>query len=155
VKRENKEKPGAKRRAFAFNREFHMSASASTIHCHHIRTNGHPCGSPALRGEQFCYYHHPTRRRPRARGRKTKPPVFHLPTLQNRPSIQRGLAKIVSRVRSGRLDRKTAGLFFYALQIANDNLPGDPLQLANRICQAQEDLSVPPFSFPFNPFANL
>ena len=132
-----------------------MSASASTVPCHHVLPNGHPCGSPALRGEQFCYYHHPTRHRPRARGRKPKPPVFHLPTLQNRPSIQRALAKVASRVRSGRLDRKTANLLIYALQLANDNLPGDPIQLANRICQAQVNLSLPQVNLQFNPIANL
>ena len=30
--------------------------------CRHIHTQGHRCGSPALRGELFCYYHHTTRK---------------------------------------------------------------------------------------------
>ena len=30
--------------------------------CRHIHTSGSRCGSPALRGESFCYYHHTTRR---------------------------------------------------------------------------------------------
>ena len=34
--------------------------------CHHIlppsdSAPAHTCGSPALRGESFCFYHHPTR----------------------------------------------------------------------------------------------
>ncbi len=132
-----------------------MPASTSAVPCHHVQPNGHPCGSPALRGEQFCYYHHPTRSRPRAHGRKPKPTVFHLPTLQNRPSIQRALAKVASRVRSGRLDHKTASLLVYALQLANDNMPGDPLPLAAHIREAQANLNLPPVNLEFNPIANL
>ncbi len=30
--------------------------------CRHIFTDGHRCGSPCLRHEDFCYYHHTTRR---------------------------------------------------------------------------------------------
>jgi hypothetical protein len=29
--------------------------------CHHVRFDGHRCGSPALRGKVFCYYHARTR----------------------------------------------------------------------------------------------
>ena len=32
------------------------------FYCRHIFTGGHRCGSSALRGEDFCYYHHTTRR---------------------------------------------------------------------------------------------
>jgi hypothetical protein len=35
--------------------------------CTHVFDGGHACASPALRGETFCYYHHPTRPRPDAR----------------------------------------------------------------------------------------
>ena len=31
-------------------------------YCRHIFTDGHRCGSPALRNQHFCYYHHATRR---------------------------------------------------------------------------------------------
>ena len=103
--------------------------SASGPICHHTKTNGEPCGSPTLRGEQFCYYHHPTRRRPRAAGRKPRLPAFHLPTLVDRASLQSALAKVVSRVISGRLDRPTARLIVYALQGASECLPGDRRQL--------------------------
>jgi hypothetical protein len=30
--------------------------------CHHIFPDGHRCGSPHLRRETLCYFHHPTRR---------------------------------------------------------------------------------------------
>ena len=123
-----------------------MSATCPT--CHHLHPTGNPCGSPALRGEQFCYYHHPTRRRPRAAGRRPRLPAFHLPSLVDRASIQRALAKVVSRVIGGRLDRATARLIVYALLAANENLPGDPRQLGTLIQQAQRALSLAPFDPP-------
>ncbi len=126
-----------------------MSASRPT--CHHAKANGQPCGSPALRGEQFCFYHHPTRRRPRAAGRKPRLPAFHLPNLVDRASIQRALAKVASRVLSGRLDRRTARLLTFAFQVANQTLPGDPHPLGALIQQAQMALGLPPV----DPLADL
>jgi hypothetical protein len=120
-----------------------MSASCPT--CHHLHPTGKHYGSPALRGEQFCFYHHPTRRRPRAAGRKPRLPGFHLPSLENRASIQRALAKVVSRVIGGRLDRATAGLMVFGLQLANNCLRGDPRQLGALTQQAQMALRLAPF----------
>ena len=119
--------------------------------CHHTKTNGEPCGSPALRGEQFCYYHHPTRRRPRAAGRKPRLPAFHLPNLVDRASLQSALAKVVSRVISGRLDRPTASLIVYALQGASECLPGNRRQLGALIQQAQIALGSRPTPRPRRP----
>jgi hypothetical protein len=34
-----------------------MSAPRPT--CHHLHPTGKRCGSPALRGEQFCFFHYP------------------------------------------------------------------------------------------------
>jgi hypothetical protein len=119
-----------------------MPTSTSTITCHHIQTNDQPCGSPALRGEQFCFYHHPTRRPPRPRGRKPRLPAFRLPSLQDRPSIQRGLAKVISRVNSGRLDHTQARFLVGGLQFINQNLPGDHRQLSALIQQAQISLKI-------------
>ena len=112
--------------------------------CHHLHPTGNRCGSPALRGEQFCFYHHPTRRRPRAAGRKPRLPVFHLPSLEDRASIQRALAKVVSRVIGGRLDRATARLIVFGLQVASQSLLGDSRQLGALIQQAQLALSLAP-----------
>ena len=126
-----------------------MSASGPT--CHHTKPNGEPCGSPTLRGEQFCYYHHPTRRRPPAAGRKPRLPVFHLPSLKDRASIQCALAKVVSRVISGRLDRATARLIVFALQGASECLPRGRRQLGALTEQAQLALA----HAPLQPLAGL
>ena len=99
--------------------------------CHHFFPTGQPCGSPALRGEQFCFYHHPTRRRPRTAGRKPRLPAFHFPTLADSASIQRSLAKVAGRVHSRGVDPAKASLMLYALQLLNQNLatPSHPLNL--------------------------
>jgi len=112
--------------------------------CRHIHASGRRCGSPALRGEQFCFYHHPTRRRPRTAGRKPRPPIFHLPSLEDRHAIQRALIKVVSRVIGGRLDPATAGLLVLLLQSANQNTPGDPDSLDAFMQLAQMALSPAP-----------
>ena len=118
--------------------------SASHPSCHHLHPTGNRCGSPALRGEQFCFYHHPTRRPPRAAGRKPRLPAFHLPTLLDRVSIQRALAKVVSRVIGGRLDPAPARLIVSCLQFVNQTLPGDPHQLSALIQQARLALVLAP-----------
>ena len=120
--------------------------SASRPSCHHLHSTGNRCGSPALRGEQFCFYHHPTRRPPRAAGRKPRLPAFRLPTLIDRVSIQRALAKVVSRVIGGWLDPAAARLIVSCFQFVNQPLPGDPHPLAALIQQAQLALAFAPAS---------
>jgi hypothetical protein len=124
--------------------------------CHHVHPTGQPCGSPALRGEQFCFFHHPTRRRPRTPGRKPTPPIFHLPpSLADPASIQRALAKILSRVVSRRLNHDKAGLMVFALQLANQNLPCPSRQLGARIHQALQSLGFAAFDPAADILSNL
>src|ERR1700716_2358259 len=49
--------------------------------CRHIFTDGHRCGSPCLRGEDLCYYHHTTRK-PVAdpQQRRVRRSAFELPS---------------------------------------------------------------------------
>jgi len=39
-----------------------MQDETKRYQCRHIFTEGRRCGSPCLRHEEFCYYHHTTRR---------------------------------------------------------------------------------------------
>ena len=112
--------------------------------CHHLHSTGNTCGSPALRGEEFCYFHHPTRRPRRTRGRKPRLPTFHLPTLNDRNSIQRSVAKVVSRVLSGRLDQQRAQVLLHLLRLVNLAGPGDTRPLDTLIEQAQIRLGLDP-----------
>jgi hypothetical protein len=92
--------------------------------CRHIFADGHRCGSPALRHEQFCYYHHTTR--PKAstpRRLAIYNPAIDLPVPEDRTSIQFAISQVILRIADGSLDPKRAQLLLYGLQIASHNLP--------------------------------
>ena len=86
--------------------------------CHHHHASGNCCGSPALRGEQFCFFHHPTRgRAPHSPG--VVPPVaFDLPPIADREDVQIALAEIMRRVADTTLDTGRANLLLRCLEMA-------------------------------------
>jgi hypothetical protein len=88
--------------------------------CRHIFTEGHRCGSPALRGHDFCYYHRAARQQGPLAGRIG---IFTMPRIDDRAAIQIALYDILSRVTAGDIDIKQAGTLLYGLQIASSNLP--------------------------------
>jgi len=90
--------------------------------CHHIFPDGHRCGSPSVRSQAFCYYHHPDRlpvanpyaRRAR-RGFQLTPPT-------DRRSLQLALGEILVRLGTNQIDTHRASLMLYTLQIASRSL---------------------------------
>ena len=93
--------------------------------CNHIKVSGTQCGSPALRNKKFCFYHQHNRRvlvdcyynpEEYATGE------IKLPIFEDAHSIQSVIHQIVQMVLQKRLERQTAGLLLYALQIASSNL---------------------------------
>jgi hypothetical protein len=87
--------------------------------CRHIFTDGHRCGSPALRQEDLCYYHHTTRK-PAKRTRRT---TFEIPLPEDRSAIQHTIGQVLQRIAANDIDPRRAGLLLYGLQIASLNLP--------------------------------
>jgi len=92
--------------------------------CRHIFTDGHRCGSPCLRGEELCFYHH-TSRKPitGARRRHSRRSAFDLPLPEDRSAIQSSIGQVLQRIASNDIDSRRAGLLLYGLQIASLNLP--------------------------------
>ncbi len=93
--------------------------------CNHIKVSGTQCGSPALRNKKFCFYHQHNRRvlvdcyynpEEYATGE------IKLPIFEDAHSIQNVIHQVVQMVLQKRLERQTAGLILYALQIASSNL---------------------------------
>jgi len=82
------------------------------VRCEHIKTNGVRCGSPALRGRRFCYYHY----------NLAGPRVNVFPLLEDGNAIQLELGEIIRALVDERIDTKRAALVLYALQIACHNL---------------------------------
>jgi hypothetical protein len=99
-------------------------SSLAAPRCRHIKVNGTQCGSPALRNKNFCFYHQENRPvrvecysdGPDATGEIT------LPYFEDAHSLQAVIRQVVQMVLQKRLERKTAGLLLYALQIASSNL---------------------------------
>jgi hypothetical protein len=96
-----------------------VTYAARVRRCQHIKGNGTQCGSPALRKEKFCYYHHQC------------PPVkiaidgkneILLPTFDDASSIQIALRRVTQLLLEKKIEAKSAGLMLYALQIASSNL---------------------------------
>ena len=94
--------------------------------CMHIMVDGANCGSPAVRGARFCYHHKRQREQHNAvraeRARDGRKPQFTLPVLEDSDSIQLSLTKIMQLLAAGQLDRETARLMLYSLQIATSSL---------------------------------
>jgi hypothetical protein len=101
-----------------------MSYSVHIPRCTHIKTNGTQCGSPALRGRRFCFFHknwHGQRIQLNAQ----PAPLDHnftLPVLEDANAIQVALMQVMQLLLSGQIEHKTAGLLLYALQTAAANL---------------------------------
>jgi hypothetical protein len=96
------------------------------LQCRHILASGLRCGSPALKAEAFCYYHHTTRRpipRTELHERRSHQSTFTLPALEDRTAIQLALGEVLARIASHDIDTKRAGLLLYGLQIALSSLP--------------------------------
>jgi hypothetical protein len=78
-----------------------------------------------MRRSPFCY-HHKRQREQRLeleadRVRNNRDVPFH-PALEDADSIQVSLAQVMRLLAAGQIDRKTASLMLYSLQIATTNL---------------------------------
>ena len=96
--------------------------------CNHLFDDNHLCGSPALRGERFCYHHHPDRKpvaNPYARRSRRG---FHLPAPRDLHEINGALGDIITRLAANKLDVHRAGLILYNLQLLSQSLQGQPAQ---------------------------
>jgi hypothetical protein len=86
--------------------------------CTHIKISGIRCGSPSLRGEQFCYYHQRMHR-----GVRTPPQsrLHPLACIEDKESIQAALAEVINALLRNTIDMKRATLILRALHIAVKN----------------------------------
>ena len=91
----------------------------SVTRCSHVKQNGAFCGSPAMHGRKYCYFHLNIRGRrlkaSRARRQGLAAPV-DLPFPEDLYAVQISLHEIARAVLEQRLDHKAAGLALYSLQ---------------------------------------
>ena len=91
--------------------------------CRHIHASGFRCGSPSLRGESFCYYHHASRRPMAAAAARPAEATFVFPPLEDRTSIQVAITEVLRALAANQIDARRAALLLYGFQIASSNLP--------------------------------
>ncbi len=86
--------------------------------CTHIKISGVRCGSPSLRGQQFCYYHQRMHR-----GVRTPPQsrLHPLACIEDKESIQAALAEVINALLRNTIEMKRATLIIRALHIAVKN----------------------------------
>ena len=104
------------------NNEDHLAKQATPL-CHHVKTNGTVCSSPALLEEQYCFFHKSARERTKRQRRAVRAKLpFQLPLLEDANSIQLAIGDTLNALLSGQIDHKTAGLILYGLQTAAGNV---------------------------------
>jgi hypothetical protein len=92
--------------------------------CHHIKINGTQCGSPALRDENYCFFHLQWRQKsveinltvPLESRRVT------MPMLEDGNSVQMALVEVMRLLMTQQIADRTGALLLHALRTAAYNL---------------------------------
>ncbi len=95
-----------------------MPVSPSVRTCTHIKVTGHPCGSPALSGERFCYFH---QRMIRSVRTPPKSRIHPMAIIENEEGIQVALMETINAIARNQIDLQRANLILRALSIAVRN----------------------------------
>src|ERR1700687_5482614 len=95
-----------------------MSNQPNVRSCTHIKVTGVCCGSPSLRGEQFCYFHQRM-----LRGVRTPPQsrLHPIALIEDEESIQAALMEVINALMRNTIDLERATLILRALHIAVKN----------------------------------
>ncbi len=89
--------------------------------CHHYQApTGQRCGSPALKGEYYCYHHHIKHANRNSRRILIDPEItcMEIPPIEDRASIFIALAAVLHRLAENTIDTRRAGQMIYGLQVA-------------------------------------
>jgi hypothetical protein len=109
--------------------------------CTHIKVTGVRCGSPPLRGEQFCYFH-------QRMLRTVKDPasrIHHHALLEDEESIQASLMEVVNSLLRGTIELKRAELILRALNTAVRNIKRVKFDLhSDEMVREIPDYATPP-----------
>ena len=95
-----------------------VNAMSNDRACTHIKVTGVRCDSPALRGEQFCYFHQNAHRGVR---RPPQSRLHPIAMIEDEESIQYALMEVINALMRNTIDVKRASLIIRALHIAVKN----------------------------------
>ena len=105
----NEMKADASRRAANLN---YLKKANRAKRCGHVKVNGQACGSPALRGQQYCHFH------AQAHGAS-----IDLPLIEDQQSLQLAYMKVAQQVASNKIDPAQARVLLQVLDKAGRGLP--------------------------------
>jgi len=88
--------------------------------CRHILTSGRKCHQPALSGKSFCMHHCRTRNLVEAN--RARRHSIALPPLEDRSAVQMSIDVVLTALSAGKINRRTAATYVYAIKIGADNL---------------------------------
>ncbi len=89
--------------------------------CYHYQApSGQRCGSPALKGEYYCFHHLVKTNYKKSNRVLVDPEItsMELPPIEDRASIFIALAAVVHRLAENTIDTRRAGQMIYGLQVA-------------------------------------
>jgi hypothetical protein len=95
--------------------------------CRHIFTGGKKCQSPALKEQNFCYFHQSNRKRRAPKAQAYEPYIppqdatHNLTPLEDDDAIQLALSDVVLALAANRIDPRRAQILIYGLQVASQN----------------------------------
>jgi hypothetical protein len=112
----------------------------STKICTHIKVAGVRCGSPALRGEQFCYFHQRMIRT--VKGPASR--LHHVALLENEEAIQASVMEVVNALIRGTIELKRGELILRALNTAVRNARRAHFDLHTSMITKIPDYAEPP-----------
>jgi hypothetical protein len=118
VERTNLEKANLEKANLEKTNRTNMPVQPSVKACTHIQVTGIRCGSPPLRGEQFCYFHQRM-----VRGVATPPNarLHPIAQIESEEAIQSSLMEVINALARNSVDLKRAELLLRALHIAVRN----------------------------------
>jgi len=93
--------------------------------CEYLKPNGEFCGSPALRGRDYCHWHLTcvARRLSAEKQEATQDRTpLELPPLEDANSVQLAVMMVIDAMLHNRVGPRMSGHLLYALQIASSNL---------------------------------
>jgi hypothetical protein len=117
--------------------------------CHfYMAPTGQRCGSPALKGDYYCYHHHLKNAKRTQHRVLIDPEVtrMELPPIEDRASIFVALAAVVHRLAENTIDTRRAGQMIYALQVCLQSLAPAQPQPAAQIKTAAQTHAAPSHS---------
>ena len=90
--------------------------------CAHILDSGVFCNAPAAHRRRFCRHHVEFRTRCWRMARFHHKMRVRVPVLQDLAAVQLARARVRYALSAGRMSQSEAGLFFFALRMAADNI---------------------------------